>query len=125
MRLFRFGEVHIDATLIDSIHVRKDSVRSNNGNPVHFEVRDYMVEFPGADGTPTRLVVRAKSFDVDMPDVGGIVPIVVDKSRTKGRVDLDDARVSKRLRWKAERRDRSADQDEKRRRFDAKLRDRP
>jgi hypothetical protein len=116
--VFRFGWERVDAKLIDQKFVRRDSYNAKTN--IYFQVWDYMVELPGRDGRPTRVVIREKTFKLKLPEIGGVVPVKVNKRRTKAvfdlkdpRIDADAARKSRRAREKAE--------DESR--FEAKLRE--
>ena len=116
--MFRLGWERVDAKLIDQKFVRRDSYNAKTN--IHYQVWDYMVELPGSDGRPTRLVIREKTFKLKLPEIGGVVPVKVNKRRTKAvfdlkdpRIDADASRKSRRAREKAE--------DESR--FEAKLRE--
>ena len=89
--MFRWGWEKLDARLVDARFVRRDSynVKSN----VYFQVWDYMVELPGPGGLPKRLVIREKTFKLDLPEIGGTVPVQVNRRRTKAAFDLDDPRI--------------------------------
>ena len=119
--MFRIGWEKVDATLIDQKLVRKDAYQSEMGGRTRFQVWDYMVELPGRDGTPTRLVIREKSFEVELPPIGGIVPVRVNKRHTKAEFDLDDARISTRVKQKQAEERRKQRQAEKEARFERRL----
>jgi hypothetical protein len=90
--MLRWGWTKLDAKLVDQKFVRRyeTSARSN----VHFQEWDYMVELPaGVEGPAKRLVIREKTYKLDLPDPGGTVPILVNKKRTKAAFDLDDPRI--------------------------------
>jgi hypothetical protein len=90
--VFRWGWERLDARLIDQKFVRRDSFNVHSG--VYFQVWDYMVELPaGLNGAPTRLVIREKSFKLNLPEVGGMVPVLVNRKRTKAAFDLKDPRI--------------------------------
>ena len=89
--LFRWRWTKLDAKLVDQKFVRRDSYNVKSGG--HYQVWDYMVEVPGLDGTRERLVIREKTFKLDLPEVGGTVPVLVNRKRTKAAFDLDDPRI--------------------------------
>ena len=89
--MFRFGWDHIDAKLIDQRFLERGDY--NVQAPGSYQVWEYIVEFTGSDGQPVRLPVKEKTFKVDLPDIGGTVPILVNKRRTKAAFDLKDPRI--------------------------------
>ncbi len=90
--MFRWRWEKLDATLVDSKFVRRE--RFSAQSPTFFQEWDYMVELPpGRDGAPTRLVIREKTFKLDLPEIGGTVPVLVNPKRTKAAFDLDDPRI--------------------------------
>ena len=119
--MFRIAWEKVEATLIDQKLVRKDAYQSEMGGRTPFQVWDYMVELPGRDGTPTRLVIREKSFEVKLPPIGGIVPVRVNKRRTQAEFDLDDARISTRVKQQQAEERRKQRQAEKEARFERRL----
>ena len=86
--MFRIGWQKVEARLVDRKFVRRDAYNAHS--PVSFQVWDYMVELPDSG---TRLVIREKSFKLDLPGKGEPVPIVVNRRRTKAAFDLDDPRI--------------------------------
>jgi hypothetical protein len=90
--VFRFGWEKVDAKLIDQRFVRRDSYNVSKGG-TWFQVWEYMVELPGADGTPVRLTFEEKTFKVKDPQVGDTVPVLVNRKRTKAAFDLKDPRI--------------------------------
>jgi hypothetical protein len=111
----------LDAKLIDQRFVRRDAFNSQSGARTPFQVWEYMVELPAAEGPPVRLTIEEKSFELGHPgpQVGDTVPIRVNRKRTKAVFDLKDPRLD----WQAkvaarERRQRVEDEA----RFDARLR---
>jgi hypothetical protein len=66
--------------------VRRHAYNAKTGP--FFQVHDYMVELPGRDGSPTRLVIREKTFKLKLP-LPATVPVVVNKRRTKAAFDLE------------------------------------
>ena len=83
-----------------------------------------MVELPGADGQPTRLVIRVKGAGVDLPELGAMVPVLVNRRRTKTAFDLDDPSISIKARRKLRDQHHKAKAAEKKAKFDAKLSER-
>ena len=79
-----------------------------------------MVEVPGADGQPTRLVIRVKNPNLDLPDLGATVPVLVNRRRTKAAFDLDDPSISPRARRKLGEQRQKAKAAEKKAKFEAK-----
>ncbi len=86
--MFRIGWKKVEATLIDRKFVRRDSYNVERGS--HYQVWDYMVELPEPR---TRLVIREKTFKVDLPENGNPVPILVNRKGTKAVFDLSDPRI--------------------------------
>jgi hypothetical protein len=83
-----------------------------------------MVEVPGADGQPTRLVIRVKNPNLDLPDLGATVPVLVNRRRTKAAFDLDDSSISLAARRKLGEQRQKANAAAKKAKFDAKLSER-
>jgi len=79
-----------------------------------------MVEVPGADGQPTRLVIRVKNPNLDLPDLGATVPVLVNRRRTKAAFDLDDPSISPDARRKLGEQRHKAKAAEKKAKFEAK-----
>lgn len=117
--MFRLGWNKLDAKLVDQKFVRRyeTSARSN----IHFQEWDYMVELPaGVEGPAKRLVIREKTYKLDLPEPGGTVPILVNRKRTKAAFDLDDPRIDAVGRLEARQKARKQRDEE---RFRAKLRE--
>ena len=91
VRWLRFGWGKVEATLIDRKFVRRDSYNVHGGGS--YQVWDFMVELPDPPNRPKRLVIREKTFKVDLPENGGTVPILVNRRRTTAVFDLDDPRI--------------------------------
>ena len=89
--MFRFRWDHIDAKLIDQRHLRDGDYNVNR--PGSYQVWQYLVEFTDADGTTVRLPIEEKTFKLLLPELGGTVPILVNKRRTKAAFDLKDPRI--------------------------------
>ena len=119
--MIRIGWERVQATLIDQVLVRKDAYQSEMGGRTPFQVWDYMVEVTGRDGEPARLVIREKSFEVELPGVGQPVPVLVNRRRTKAAFDLDDPSISTRAKQRIAGEQRKKRQAATRARFDEKL----
>jgi hypothetical protein len=89
--VFRFGWDHIDAKLIDQRFLRRGDYNVNT--PGSYQVWEYLVEFVDTDGTTVRLPIEEKTFKLRLPDMGGTVPVLVNKRRTKAAFDLKDPRI--------------------------------
>ena len=89
--MFRWRWERRDATLVDQKFVRRTTANVHRG--IYYQVWDYMVEIAGPAGDPKRLVIREKTFKLDLPEVGGTVPVLVNKKRTKAAFDLKDPRI--------------------------------
>ena len=89
--MFRWGWERMDATLIDQRFLRRGDY--NVHTPGSYQVWEYLVEFTGADGTTVRLPIEEKTFKLRLPDIGGTVPIRVNKRGTKAEFDLKDPRI--------------------------------
>jgi hypothetical protein len=82
----------IDATLVDSRFVERKLYGGDS--PGSFEIWEYMVDVPGPGGAPVRLTFKEKSMRVrGMPQPGDVVPVVVNRGRTKVMFDLSDPRI--------------------------------
>jgi hypothetical protein len=90
--MFRFRWDHIDAKLIDQRFLRRDSYNVHNSGS-SYQVWEYIVEFRDADGQTVRLPVKEKTFKVDLPEIGGTVPVLVNRRRTKAAFNLKDPRI--------------------------------
>lgn len=90
----RLGWKPLDAKLIDQKFVERGAWNASDSNPTTYQVWDYMVELPhAAAGGPQRLVIREKSFKLDLPEIGGTVPVLVNRRGTKAMFDLQDPRI--------------------------------
>ena len=89
--MFRFGWDHIDAKLIDQRFLRRGDY--NVQTPGSYQVWEYIVELTEADGRTVRLPIKEKTFKLKLPDIGGTVPVLVNKRRTKAAFDLKDPRI--------------------------------
>lgn len=90
--MFRLGWKRVDAKLIDQRFVRRDSYNVHHSGS-SYQVWEYMVELPGADGRPVRLTFTEKTFKVKDPQIGDTVPVLVNRKRTKACFDLKDPRI--------------------------------
>jgi hypothetical protein len=85
------GWDHIEATLIDQRFLERGDY--NVRQPGSYQVWEYLVEFMDADGNTVRLPIKEKTFKLRLPDIGGTVPVLVNKRRTKAAFDLKDPRI--------------------------------
>ena len=101
------------------------SIQSREDGPSYvLQVWDFMVEVPGADGQPTRLVIRVKNPNLDLPELGATVPVLVNRRRTKAAFDRDDPSISPDARRKLGEQRQKANAAAKKAKFDAKLSER-
>ena len=91
--MFRFGWQKVDAKLIDQRFLRRDSYNVHNPSS-SYQVWEYMIELEGPDGRPIRLTLDEKTFELNDPQIGDTVPVLVNRRRTKAAFDLDDPRIS-------------------------------
>ena len=98
--------------------------RRADGPSYVLQVWDFMVEVPGADGQPTRLVIRVKNPTLDLPELGETVPVLVNRRRTKAAFDLDDPSISPDARRKLGEQRQKANAAAKKAKFEAKLTER-
>ena len=83
-----------------------------------------MVEVPGADGQPTRPVIRVENPALDLPELGETVPVLVNRRRTKAAFDVDDPSISPDARRKLGEQRHKANAAAKKAKFEAKLTER-
>jgi hypothetical protein len=122
--MLRIGWKKAQAKFVAQNRVRK-SIQSREDGPSYIlQVWDFMVEVPGADGQPTRLVIRVKNPNLDLPDLGATVPVLVNRRRTKAAFDLDDPSISPDARRKLGEQRHKANAAAKKAKFDAKLSER-
>ena len=79
--MFHFGWKKVDPKLIDQRFVRRDTHNVHHGS--YFQVWEYMVELPGLDGRPIRLTIKEKTYNLKDPQIGDMVPILVNRKLTK------------------------------------------
>ena len=91
--VFRMGLTKEQATLVSQYMVKEYSQNSDT-QPRIVQVWDYLVEVPGRDGQPVRLTIRVKGFGFDLPEPGHMVPVLVNRRRTKAAFDVDDPSIS-------------------------------
>jgi hypothetical protein len=113
--MFRWGWDHLDATLIDQRFLRRGDY--NVHSPGSYQVWEYLVEFSEGERL-IRLPIKEKTFKVDLPEIGGTVPVIVNRRRTRAAFDLRDPRID--AVGRRERRAARAEAADKAR-FDAKL----
>lgn len=90
--VFRFGLQRAQAKLISQYMVKEFFQAGNE--PRMVEVWDYLVELPGSDGQPKRLTIRVRGSGFKLPEPGNMVPVVVNRRRTKAHFDVDDPTIS-------------------------------
>ena len=90
--VFRFGLQKTQARLV-SRYMVKEFFQSGT-EPRMIQVWDHLVELPGADGQPKRLTIRVRGFGFNLPEPGNMVPVVVNRRRTKAAFDVDDPSIS-------------------------------
>ena len=118
--MLRIGWRKEQAKFIAQNRVRKSIANREDGPSFVLQVWDYMVEAPGPDGQPTRLVIRVKNPSLDLPEIGGMVPVLVNRRRTKAAFDMDDPSISPDARRKLGEQRRKAKEAAKKAKFDAK-----
>lgn len=92
--MLRIGWEKAQAKFVARNRVRKSIQNREHGPSFVLQVWDFMVEVPGTDGQPTRLVIRVKNPNLDLPELGGTVPVLVNRRRSKAVFDLDDPSIS-------------------------------
>jgi hypothetical protein len=118
--MFRIGWQKAQAKFVAQNRVKKSIQGRSDGPSYVLQVWDYMVEVPGTDGQPTRLVIRVRNPDFDLPELGGTVPVVVNRRRTKAAFDDDDPSISPAARRKLGEQRQKANAAAKQAKFDAK-----
>ena len=91
--VFRRGLTKERGKLLSQYMV-KEYFQSDAQQPGRVQVWDYLVEVPGRDGQPVRLTIRVKGFGFDLPEPGHMVPVLVNRRRTKAAFDVDDPSIS-------------------------------
>ncbi len=122
--MLRIGWEKAQAKFVARNRVRKSIQGREDGPSYVLQVWDFMVEVPGPDGQPTRLVIRVKNPNLDLPELGATVPVLVNRRRTKAAFDLDDPSISPDARRKLGEQRHKAKAAEKQAKFDAKLSER-
>ena len=118
--MLRIGWKKAQAKFVAQNRVRKSIQGREDGPSYVLQVWDFMVEVPGADGQPTRLVIRVKNPNLDLPELGATVPVLVNRRRTKAAFDLDDPSISPDARRKLGEQRHKANAAAKKAKFDAK-----
>ncbi|MDA0183972.1 hypothetical protein OJ997_26935 [Solirubrobacter phytolaccae] len=118
--MLRIGWEKAQGKFVAQNRVSKSTQSRGDGPSYILLVWDYMVEVPGADGQPTRLVIRVKNPNLDLPELGGTVPVLVNRRRTKAAFDLDDPSISPDARRKLGEQRQKANAAAKQAKFDAK-----
>ena len=122
--MLKIGWKKAQARLVAQNRVSKSIQGRSDGPSYVLQVWDYMVEVPGTDGEPTRLVIRVRNPSLDLPELGGTVPVLVNRRRTKAAFDLDDPSISPEARRKLGERQHQEKVAAKKAKFDAKLAER-
>jgi hypothetical protein len=123
--MLRIGWQKTQAKLVAQNRVRKSVESGGEHGPSYIlQVWDYMVEVPSADGQPTRIVIRIKNPHLDLPELGGTVPVLVNRRRTKAAFDNSDPSISYDARRKLGEQRNKTKAAEKKAKFDAKLSER-
>jgi hypothetical protein len=102
----------VEATLVDSReHARR--LRSSDGAGGSYEVREYMVDVPSrSGGKPVRLTFKEQSDRVlGEPTPGRVVPVAVNRRRTKAMFDYSDPRIDEHSRFEEQQRKRKERED--------------
>jgi hypothetical protein len=97
----------VEGTVIDKRHIKRFLVRFDS-SLANVSVDEYLVEFPGPDGTPSRTTITAKSVKLPVAgvQVGQTVPLHVNRRGTRavfGRFETGESRAKRRQRDKARR----------------------
>jgi hypothetical protein len=124
IRVLRIGWQKEQAKFVAQNRVRKSVANREDGPSFVLQVWDYMVEVPGSDGQPTRLVIRVKNPSIDLPELGGTVPVLVNRRRTKAAFDMNDPSISPDARRKLGEQRQKAKDAAKKATFDAKISER-
>ena len=122
--MLRIGWEKAQAKFVARNRVSKSIQSRGDGPSYALLVWDFMVEIPGTDGEPTRLVIRVKNPNLDLPELGATVPVLVNRRRTKAAFDLDDPSISPDARRKLGEQRQKANAAAKKAKFDAKLSER-
>jgi hypothetical protein len=89
--MLHHGWERVDATIIDSRISRWKTLGEDGPElPVH----EYVVEFIRSGGQAARLLVQEPLRKVEVPGVGGVVPILVKPDGTKAVFDEHDPRIN-------------------------------
>jgi hypothetical protein len=97
----------VEGKVIDKRHIKKFLAKFDSSS-VMVSVDEYLVEFPGPDGKPARVAIKAQSVRLPVKGVhvGATVPLHVNKQGTKavfGRFEPVVSRATKRQREKERR----------------------
>jgi hypothetical protein len=93
--VFRMGLTKEQGKLISQYMVKEYAQNAGDMGPGIVQVWDYLVEVPGRDGQPVRLTIRVKGIGFDLPEPGNMVPVLVNRRRTKAAFDVDDPSISR------------------------------
>jgi hypothetical protein len=85
--MLRIGWAKAQAELVAQNRVSK-SIQSRGDGPSYvLQVWDYMVEVPGSDGQPTRLVIRVKNPNLELPELGATERQTANAAAKKAKFD--------------------------------------
>jgi hypothetical protein len=93
--VFRMGLTKEQGKLLSQYMVKEYAQNDADAGPGIVQVWDYLVEVPGRDGQPVRLTIRVKGIGFDLPEPGHMVPVLVNRRRTKAAFDVDDPSISR------------------------------
>jgi hypothetical protein len=117
--VFRLGMTKDQAKYIDKVQVKEFT--EGGDNPRIIEVWDHLVELPGRDGgAPVRLTIRTRGPGFQLPELGSMVSVVVNRRRTKAHFDADDPKISLGARYELGKEQRKAKAAKDKARFEAK-----
>jgi len=122
--MLRIGWQKAQAKFVAQNRVSKSIQGRQDGASYVLQVWDFMVEVPGADGQPTRFVIRVKNPSFDLPNLGATVPVLVNRRRSKAGFDNSEPSISLDARRKLGEQRQKAKAAEKQAKFDAKLSER-
>ncbi len=84
----------LDATIVDTRFVAR-KLRSSDGASGSFEIREYMIDVAGRDGGEAVRMTFTEQSDrvLGEPERGRVVPVAVNRRRTKAMFDYSDPRI--------------------------------
>ena len=115
--VFGIGLTREQGKLLSSYMVKE--YFQNGTQPRMVQIWDHLVEVPGRDGRPVRLTIRVKGIGFDLPEPGHMVPVLVNRRRTKAAFDVDDPSISRSAQYDRGARERRAKAAAAKAKFDA------